>query len=124
MEAFLDYYGILGVPRYTGAEGIRRAYLRKAWQHHPDLHPDDPQAASSMSDINLAYSALSDLGRRADYDALRVTIRLRPPQDHHGPRHVSQAHHRWPKKQGLGILDSAFTLFVRLIRYATATLPL
>ena len=124
MEAFLDYYGILGVPRYTGAEGIRRAYLRKAWQHHPDLHPDDPQAVSSMGNINLAYSTLSDLGLRADYDAQRVTIRLRPRQDHPSPSHSSGAGHRCYAKKGIGILDSAFLLLGRLIRYATAILPL
>ena len=124
MESITDYYGVLGVPRYTDAAGIRRAYLRKAWQHHPDIHPDDPQAASSMSDINLAYTALSDPGRRASYDALRVTIRIRPQRDHPSPLHTSRVRPHFPGQKGAGILDCALSIFVRLVRYATATLPL
>ena len=52
MEAFPNYYGISGVPRYTKWDGIRQAYLRKARRHHPDPHLGDPKAGPRMSVIN------------------------------------------------------------------------
>ena len=124
VESFTDYYGILGVPRYTNAAGIRRAYIRKAWLLHPDIHPDDPEAASDMSEINLAYTTLSDPSLRTDYDAQRVTIRIQPHQDHPGPRHTYRVSNRCHSKKDIGILDAAFIILGRLIRYATAVLSL
>ena len=124
MEAFPDYYGDLGVPRYTDAEGIRRAYLRKAWQHHPDVHPDSPEAVETMSGINVAFSILSDPVRRAEYDARRTVVHLRPHPSTGGPYQVSRSRYRYPMKRACGILDSALSMFTRFIRYATAILPL
>ena len=123
MELFIDYYGILGVPRYTNDVGIRRAYLRKAWQYHPDLHPEDSNTASSMSAVNVAFATLSDPVRRAKYDARRgaVHVRLDPgaPSPSPAPRHRQ----RYARKNEPGVLHIALAMFTRLFRYATATLP-
>ena len=111
-EVFPDYYGILGVPRYTDVEGIRRAYLRKAWQHHPDLHPDNPEAVSSMSSINVAYATLFDPYRRANYDVRRGKLHSRPVA----------VRRRRPVKEP-GVFQSALAVLQRLFRYVAATLP-
>ena len=78
VKVISDYYGILGVPRHADMEGIRRAYLRMAQAHHPDLSPADPDAVSKMSAINEAYATLSDSASRDAYDAQRVSITVHP----------------------------------------------
>ncbi len=64
-------YDALGVAPDAAPEDIRRAYLRLAREHHPDLQ-DDPRAQdraqARMRDINAAWSVLGDPGRRAAYD--------------------------------------------------------
>ena len=42
--AFIDYYKILGVDKTIAQKDVKRAYLKRAKQFHPDLHPDDPKA--------------------------------------------------------------------------------
>ena len=124
VQALPDYYLILGVPRYTKPEGIRRAFLRKAWEYHPDVHPDDPDAAAAMSSINEAYATLSNPGRRVGYDHIRSTAYIRPP--HAGPTPTGPviSKGRSHRNQGPGVLDTAWAVIMRLMRYATAILPL
>jgi curved DNA-binding protein CbpA len=57
-----DYYLILGVSRTETAGGIRAAYRALARRLHPD-HGGD-RAAQAFQEINEAYEALSDPGRR------------------------------------------------------------
>ena len=124
MEALPDYYGALGVPRHTDRTGIRRAYLRKARQHHPDLNPDDSDASTRMSAINTAYTTLSDPVRRARYDAQRISLYLQPSRRRADPTPASHARPRSSVRNEPSVLDSALALLMRLVRYATATLPL
>ena len=130
MEAFPDYYVVLGVPRFIKEDGIRRAYLREAWRHHPDLCPDDPDAESSMTSINVAYATLSDPIRRAEYDAQRSSFLSRSPKASYTARggrrlsHASRARRRCPLKSEDGLFGTALALLGRFIRYAVATLPL
>ncbi len=49
---------ILGVSENATQEEIKRAYRRKAKECHPDLHPDDPNAAKKMDELNQAYDML------------------------------------------------------------------
>ena len=125
VETLPDYYGILGVPRHVTEDGIRRAYLRKAWQHHPDLHADEPATVEAMRDINAAYETLSDPVLRTRYDSHRTTIRVRPfdtepvrvaPGDLRAPR--TRRHHRHSREPG--VLDAALLLLQRLTRCVSA----
>lgn len=118
-KATPDYYGILGVPRYTGDSGIRRAYLRKAWQLHPDLHPDDPNASTKMTDVNTAYSVLSDADRRARYDSVRITVQHQPPVQHTYSS-ARQTHHAHGRTTEPGMFDTALAVFLRLVRQVTS----
>lgn len=56
---------MLGVDRDASEAEIRRAYLARARQFHPDVSRDDPQAAERMRRVNQAWELLSDPGFRA-----------------------------------------------------------
>ena len=49
---------LLGVSENATPEEIKRAYRRKAKECHPDLHPNDPDAARKMNELNEAYDML------------------------------------------------------------------
>jgi molecular chaperone DnaJ len=63
-----DYYRILGVSREASPDDIKQAYHRMAARHHPDLHPEDPDAEARLRSLNRAYATLRDPERRARYD--------------------------------------------------------
>lgn len=63
-----DYYEVLEVSRDASAEEIKKAYRRKAHQHHPDRNQSDPSAESRFKEAAEAYEVLSNSERRARYD--------------------------------------------------------
>ncbi len=62
-----DPFAILEVPRDAGDADIKRAYRRLAKAHHPDRHPNDPEAAERFKRIASAFELLSDPQRRATW---------------------------------------------------------
>lgn len=62
-----DYYEVLGVERDADARTIKRAFLKKAREVHPDVS-DDPDAEMKFKEVNEAHSVLSDEQKRANYD--------------------------------------------------------
>lgn len=54
----IDPYKVLGVSPGASQEEIKKAYRKKAKEYHPDLHPNDPEAARKMNEINEAYEML------------------------------------------------------------------
>ncbi len=63
----MDYYEILDVARDADARTIKRAFLKKARELHPDVNKA-PDAEERFKEVNEAYSVLSDERRRANYD--------------------------------------------------------
>jgi DnaJ-class molecular chaperone len=61
-------YEILGVERTADEAAIRTAYRKLAKKHHPDVNPDDKQAAETFAAISSAYDLLSDKDKRARFD--------------------------------------------------------
>lgn len=55
-----DPYQVLGLEPDASDEEVKRAYRRLAKQYHPDLHPNDPDAARKMQQINAAYEQIKD----------------------------------------------------------------
>ena len=66
--AFIDYYKILGVDKTIPQKDVKKAYLKRAKQFHPDLHPDDPKAKAKFQALNEAYDVLGDPEKRKKYD--------------------------------------------------------
>lgn len=66
--AFIDYYKILGVDKNIAQKYVKRAYLKRAKQFHPDLHPDDPKAKAKFQMLNEAYEVINDPEKRKKYD--------------------------------------------------------
>jgi len=66
--AFIDYYKILGVDKTIPQKDVKRAYLKRAKQFHPDLHPDDPKAKAKFQALQEAYDVIGDAEKRAKYD--------------------------------------------------------
>ncbi len=66
--AFVDYYKILGVDKTIPQRDVKKAYLKRAKQFHPDLHPDDPKAQAKFQALQEAYEVISDPEKRQKYD--------------------------------------------------------
>jgi DnaJ-class molecular chaperone len=56
-----DYYGILGVDRGASSEEIKKAYRKKALEHHPDKGGDE----NKFKEASEAYEVLSDSEKRS-----------------------------------------------------------
>jgi curved DNA-binding protein len=66
---FKDYYEILGIPRTTSAEEIKKTYRKLARKYHPDLNKS-AGAEARFKEIGEAYEVLSDPAKRGRYDQL------------------------------------------------------
>jgi curved DNA-binding protein CbpA len=71
-------YDLLGALPSDDAEGLRTAFRKAAKATHPDLNPDNPDAAVRFRELVRAHDILTDAEQRATYDQL-LTIALQPP---------------------------------------------
>lgn len=60
-----DYYEILGVPKGSSKEEIKKAFHKLAHKYHPDKNKGDD---AKFKEVNEAYQTLSDDQKRAQYD--------------------------------------------------------
>lgn len=74
-----DYYRVLQVQRQASPLEIKKAFRRLARQVHPDLHPNDLEAAAQFKQISQAYEVLSDPSRRSRYDAMHPDASAEDP---------------------------------------------
>ena len=59
-----DYYQILGVPKDASIEDIKKAYRKKALEHHPDKGGDEEK----FKEVAEAHEILSDPNKKNQYD--------------------------------------------------------
>ncbi len=70
-------YDLLGALPSDDAEGLRTAFRKAAKATHPDINPDNPDAALRFRELVRAYDILTDAEQRATYDQL-LAIALQP----------------------------------------------
>lgn len=63
-----NHYDSLGINSNASAKEIKTAFYKLSKKHHPDVNPDDKNAANKFSTISNAYDILSDPVKRRDYD--------------------------------------------------------
>jgi tetratricopeptide (TPR) repeat protein len=63
-------YEVLGARMSDDAQAIKKAFRTAVKAHHPDLHPDDPEAVLRFRRIVTANAILRDQKQRAAYDEL------------------------------------------------------
>src|ERR1700731_2510508 len=69
-------YDLLGALPHDNAEALRAAFRRAVKGAHPDVRPDDPEAALKFREIVRANDILGDDEQRAAYDHLLELARL------------------------------------------------
>jgi curved DNA-binding protein len=63
-----DYYSVLGIPKGSSDEDIKKAYRKQAMKYHPDRNEGDTKSESKFKDISEAYAVLSDKKKRQEFD--------------------------------------------------------
>lgn len=64
MSKNYELYSILGIQKNASGEEIKKAYRKKALENHPDKGGNE----ENFKKINFAYSILSDVKKKANYD--------------------------------------------------------
>jgi curved DNA-binding protein CbpA len=77
----MTYYDVLGVSPSASPDDVKRAFHRKARQHHPDLGGGAATAAA-MVEINAAWAVLGDPVRRRAYDR-ELALDWKPAEARH-----------------------------------------
>lgn len=66
-----NYYEILGVPKNSSDDEIKRAYRKLAHQYHPDKNKGDDK---KFKEINEAYQVLGNREKREQYNRFGQTF--------------------------------------------------
>jgi curved DNA-binding protein CbpA len=76
-----SYYEELGVDKNASQVDIKKAYLDRAKETHPDFHPDDPDAKKKFQAVAAAFECLSDPEKRKIYDDIEKSLKAEADQE-------------------------------------------
>lgn len=77
----LNHYEILGLEPNAAQEEVKKAFRQLSLKYHPDLNPDDADAARSFRTVHKAYEVLSNEERRKRYDSSLAVPRWPAPEE-------------------------------------------
>ena len=63
-----NYYQILGVPKGSSKDELKKAYRKLAMKYHPDRNPDNKAAEEKFKEAAQAYEILGNEKKRQQYD--------------------------------------------------------
>ncbi|KXL44050.1 hypothetical protein M433DRAFT_139301 [Acidomyces richmondensis BFW] len=63
-----NHYATLELPTNASPGEIKRQFYKLSKAHHPDLHPDDPDAKQRFVKISEAHATLGSPEKKASYD--------------------------------------------------------
>jgi len=75
------HYDLLGIARNSTPDEIRRAYIKQAFESHPDRNNGDSTKTELFIKIKAAYEILNDPIKRAEYDSTLPGSRQTPWRD-------------------------------------------
>jgi molecular chaperone DnaJ len=67
-----DFYAVLGVAKDVDEAELKKTYRKLARTYHPDSNQGDAAAEAKFKEISEAYSVLSDVEQRKEYDQIRA----------------------------------------------------
>lgn len=77
-----NHYETLGLQLNASPGDVKKRFYALSKSHHPDLHPNDPDASSRFVKISEAYAVLGSAEKRASYDRT-----IAPAASHHHSHH-------------------------------------
>ena len=85
-----SHYNTLGITSKATRGEIKKAYLQKCQQFHPDKHPNNPTMHEKFVKVNEAYQVLSNQSSRLTYDNAYAPSRYSRQQHPGGFRYSTQ----------------------------------
>lgn len=65
-----NYYNIVGIAPDATTDEVEKAYRTLARKYHPDINPDDEEAANRFQEITEAHLVLTNSEKRQKFDRL------------------------------------------------------
>jgi len=114
----LTHYDVLGLSQNATTSEIRDAFVSLSKLIHPDRNPADPNNHAKFIRLNEAYSVLSKVQARKEYD-VSIGRYMHEHTGSHGDTRYPYQHHHYA--DGVGWDDP--TLHVRRNRQTAARVP-
>jgi len=94
-----DHYETLGITKNATQADIKKAFLSRSKQLHPDVNQADPQKHEKFVELNAAFQTLNKVSSRREYDMTQrhydsVTQHTYPGAAHR-PGPSSMGHDEW-----------------------------
>ena len=112
-----NYYEILGLSRSATPEEIKQSFRRLSFSSHPDINPDDPDAAERFRNIQHAYEVLRNDKLHRSYDQNLETRGWAEEKLQGGKTTGPVWWRKWRRAWPVGALFVVFMLITLVIDY-------